>query len=207
MHLNTPRMSRAASKQRTRELLLQSARSVFAEKGYNAATVEEIASGAGFTRGAFYANFEDKADCFWSLVEHDEIASFADLSHQVEAAADGEQLGIVEQWFGGLLASPTLTQAFGEILANPQDERSRERLAAIQRSHLDAIVGVLEQQAQAYDLPIRVPIEHLAVAFLAIGGGLMNLSRLQPDLVPTSLFADAMSWLFLGASAQPEPGS
>lgn len=44
----------------TREKLLQAAVVVFAEKGVPAATVEEICEEAGFTRGAFYSNFDTK---------------------------------------------------------------------------------------------------------------------------------------------------
>ncbi|MGJ3508397.1 TetR/AcrR family transcriptional regulator [Enemella sp. A6] len=51
-----------ARRERTRERLLEAARSVFAEKGVQAASVEEICERAGFTRGAFYSNFESKND-------------------------------------------------------------------------------------------------------------------------------------------------
>ncbi|NLT31769.1 MAG: TetR/AcrR family transcriptional regulator [Propionibacterium sp.] len=51
-----------ARRERTRDRLLEAARSVFAEKGVQAASVEEICERAGFTRGAFYSNFESKND-------------------------------------------------------------------------------------------------------------------------------------------------
>ena len=44
----------------TRDRLIEAALGVFAEKGVLAATVEEICDAAGFTRGAFYSNFESK---------------------------------------------------------------------------------------------------------------------------------------------------
>ncbi len=44
----------------TRDRLIEAALGVFAEKGVLAATVEEICDAAGFTRGAFYSNFDSK---------------------------------------------------------------------------------------------------------------------------------------------------
>lgn len=44
----------------TRDRLIEAALTVFAEKGVLAATVEEICEAAGFTRGAFYSNFDSK---------------------------------------------------------------------------------------------------------------------------------------------------
>ncbi len=42
---------------------------MFARDGFEAARLEDIASAAGYTRGAFYANFEDKEDIFFALLE------------------------------------------------------------------------------------------------------------------------------------------
>lgn len=49
-------------REQTRERLLDAALELFAEKGVLAATVEEICERAGFTRGAFYSNFDSKDD-------------------------------------------------------------------------------------------------------------------------------------------------
>ena len=53
----------------TRARLIQSAEKVFARDGFEAAKLEEIAKDAGYTRGAFYANFESKEDIFFALLE------------------------------------------------------------------------------------------------------------------------------------------
>lgn len=50
----------SARRTQTRERLIEAALGVFAEKGVLAATVEEICEAAGFTRGAFYSNFDSK---------------------------------------------------------------------------------------------------------------------------------------------------
>ncbi|MHB1023268.1 MAG: TetR/AcrR family transcriptional regulator [Acidobacteriaceae bacterium] len=54
----------------TRSRLIASAEKIFVRDGFAAASIEEIASEAGYTRGAFYANFESKEDLFLILLEH-----------------------------------------------------------------------------------------------------------------------------------------
>ncbi|WP_214465460.1 TetR/AcrR family transcriptional regulator [Microbacterium flavescens] len=51
----------------TRQKLLDAAAQVFAEVGLDAASVEAVCDRAGFTRGAFYSNFETKDELFLEL--------------------------------------------------------------------------------------------------------------------------------------------
>jgi AcrR family transcriptional regulator len=53
----------------TRRKLLAAAKRIFAQDGFEAARLEDIAAGAGYTRGAFYANFESKEDIFFALLD------------------------------------------------------------------------------------------------------------------------------------------
>jgi AcrR family transcriptional regulator len=53
----------------TRKKLLTAAEKIFARSGYEAARLEDIAAAAGYTRGAFYANFDSKEDIFLALLE------------------------------------------------------------------------------------------------------------------------------------------
>jgi AcrR family transcriptional regulator len=68
--LPPPRASRQQIRtEATRTKLLDSAELLFARDGFEAARLEDIASMAGYTRGAFYANFESKEDIFFALLE------------------------------------------------------------------------------------------------------------------------------------------
>ncbi len=53
----------------TRTKLLAAAERIFARDGFEAARLEDIAAGAGYTRGAFYANFGGKEEIFFALLE------------------------------------------------------------------------------------------------------------------------------------------
>lgn len=61
----------------TRDRLLAAASAVFAERGILAASVEEICEQAGFTRGAFYSNFESKDDLYFALLRREHDRHFA----------------------------------------------------------------------------------------------------------------------------------
>jgi AcrR family transcriptional regulator len=53
----------------TRAALVSSARSLFAQRGYAAVSIEEIVRRARVTRGALYHHFEDKANLFSAVFE------------------------------------------------------------------------------------------------------------------------------------------
>ena len=51
---------RAETAQENREKMIQAGRKAFAEKGYAAASMDELTASVGLTRGALYHNFTDK---------------------------------------------------------------------------------------------------------------------------------------------------
>src|SRR5947209_13861399 len=53
----------------TRSTLVDAAADVFARRGFHAASLEEIAETAGFTRGAIYKNFDNKEELFFAVIE------------------------------------------------------------------------------------------------------------------------------------------
>jgi AcrR family transcriptional regulator len=54
---------------RTRGTLIEAAAAVIGEKGFDRASLEEIAARAGMTRGAVYGNFKDKDELFFAVIE------------------------------------------------------------------------------------------------------------------------------------------
>jgi AcrR family transcriptional regulator len=97
----------------TRGELLRSARYVFARDGFEHARLEDIASRARKTRGAFYDNFADKEDVFLAIFEED-------------VARDLTELGPL------LLALPTIDQrvkALAEYAAGMSEDLERTLLS------------------------------------------------------------------------------
>lgn len=68
--VKAPRISRQQQRTAaTRAKLLNAAEHIFARDGFQASRLEDIAARAGFTRGAFYANFDSKEDLLFALME------------------------------------------------------------------------------------------------------------------------------------------
>jgi AcrR family transcriptional regulator len=83
----TPRLNRRqAAKVRTRQKVLDAARTLFAARGYEPATIRDIAKGAGMSTGAVFANFQDKAELFEAVLSEDMLK----LAETLKAAAAGE---------------------------------------------------------------------------------------------------------------------
>jgi AcrR family transcriptional regulator len=202
MNLNTQRMSRAASKARTRQALLDSARAVFEEKGFNAATVEEIVERAGFTRGAFYANFADKADALWEVVGSFDRSTFEQVESALEDVPTDAKLEVVQDWFTSMRAHRPLQRALEEALMHGGgSEETKARLAGLQAQNRAAIVRTVEATAEQLGVELPIPSEHLALLIFAVGNGLGQQAALDDDLVPPNLFSDALAYLWLGVMA------
>jgi AcrR family transcriptional regulator len=63
----------------TKKKLLRAAERVFTRRGFEAASIEDIAAEAGYTRGAFYAHFETKEDLFFAMFEERASRLFEEL--------------------------------------------------------------------------------------------------------------------------------
>ena len=62
---------RQEAKAKTRAKVMQAARELFGELGYDGATIRDIARRAGMSTGAVFANFTDKTDLFEAIYTED----------------------------------------------------------------------------------------------------------------------------------------
>jgi AcrR family transcriptional regulator len=70
----------------TRNALLDAARALFVEKGYEATSTPEICEAAGITRGALYHHFEDKRDLFRHVLARESHAVTREIVESFESA-------------------------------------------------------------------------------------------------------------------------
>ena len=85
-------MSRVERSEATRALLVETARGLFAQRGYAAVGTEEIVRAAGLTRGALYHHFADKRDLFRAVVEDVEQRLAADIARTAGAVDPADAL-------------------------------------------------------------------------------------------------------------------
>jgi AcrR family transcriptional regulator len=205
MDVNVPaRLTRAETQARTRQKLLDSGARAFAKRGYAAASIEEIAASAGFTRGAFYANFTDKADLFLTILDGQTEAALQQVGDAVAAAPDDQKLGALLEWFDRLVVDRRLELAFGEFQAvASRDRKLRARLARRYRLVVDLVTQMIESYCAGAGVTLPVPPRTFATMVVSIVDGLTVAHRLVPDDIPPERLAETLVYLWAGLTATP----
>ncbi len=183
---------------RTRAKLLEAARALIREKGYDRTTLEEVARRAGMTSGAIYGNFKNRddlfialADTYWAPIKprFRPSSSFAD---RMRALAEATIAAIPER---GEVAVGRLT---GMAYALSHEEM-RARVHAVTAERFGAGAAWLSAVADEDELPM--PAEILVAVIHAMTEGLLFQRFLTPDLVPDEAFYAAFAAL---ASGRPK---
>lgn len=76
----------SAKRRRTRSALVEAARGVFSEHGLGGATIERLTQAAGFTRGAFYSNFDSKEALMLAVMDRERELATARMAQYIEQA-------------------------------------------------------------------------------------------------------------------------
>jgi TetR/AcrR family transcriptional regulator, transcriptional repressor of aconitase len=168
------RLTRQESRLATRTRLLESAAQLFARGGYEGASVDLIAESAGYSKGAFYSNFESKEAIFLELLDahkRREIEALAQLLAQDIPAS--ELLSMIRN-------SETLRGSdfdFGLLSAEFQLQACRDKTfaktyAKLHRTHRDTMAGlVIKLFAKLGRIPTSDP-KDLADIIMALTTGL-----------------------------------
>ena len=168
-----PRLNRRqAAKVRTRQKVLDAARQLFAERGYEPATIRDIAKGAGMSTGAVFANFQDKAELFEAVLTGD-LVKLAEVM-KAAAAAEGSVrtrlLSALGAGYHGSLEQLPLVQAviarswFQPVAAEMRTRDAIKPLLAVVTDALQAGVGEGELRQ---DADVRLLGELIYDAFLS----------------------------------------
>ncbi len=192
-------MTREQSKANTRERLLAAARSVFARSGFHGASVEEIASEAGFSTGALYSNFDGKEDLFLALMEREIDAHAREISVAVQARSSVAEraTGGARQWMTMIEREPELLLLFMEFWAyGVRDSRVRPKVAVRFAQMRQVLTGLIADGMREFDLELDMPAEHLAMAIDALADGIARQKLADPDAVPDELMGKILSLLF-----------
>jgi AcrR family transcriptional regulator len=142
---------RARGKQRVAELL-EAAAAVFAEKGYEAATMTEIAARAGAPIGSLYQFFPVKEALADTLVQSYVALLVAELQELQARAAEIDNKTLIERLFGLLRAYPKERAAALPLAEARMDERTRRTtFRYMVRKHIVAILRARAPTLSAED--------------------------------------------------------
>jgi len=107
----------SSRRRQTQDRLLDAAYEVLAREGLEGASVEAICEAAGFTRGAFYSNFETKTELFLALIEREHRHRLEHLRAAVMALHETPPLRAAQ------LSAEQVTDLVERVLGNQPSER------------------------------------------------------------------------------------
>jgi AcrR family transcriptional regulator len=202
------RLTRAEQQRRTHEQLLDAGRQVFLRRGFLAATVEEIAADAGYTRGAVYKHFGGKEGLWLALVEADADAHLRHLSVTLAAAADRDDLIAALVPAGPVDATAAKwSAAAAEVLAAiAQQPATAALVAAVQQRHDEQVAALLTENARRLRLEPAMPLDQAVVMIGALGIGLALRQAIAPPADSTAILVHVLGTVFPPSVSSAEHG-
>jgi AcrR family transcriptional regulator len=170
-------------RQRTRERLIAAAREIIAQKGFQAATLDEIAARAGLTKGAVYDNFDSKDQLFMAVVlqaSQDRLERFAwptDRSGSVEDRLRRLGEAVIADAPAAVSEAPLRAELLLYVLTH---EQMRRRVAEQAPLRLKAVEQRLLQLFSPEELPLSP--ERFVLLVESLVPGLMFIRAQSPDL-------------------------
>jgi AcrR family transcriptional regulator len=178
MRMNAPAIRpqkmtrRAIAKQQTREKVLQAARDLFIERGYEGATIRDIARAAGMSTGAVFASFADKNELFDAIL-HDDFATLVEPMQDAVVGTTNAREALVGMFGAAYRAHSSQLPLIQAALAaswtrTPEAERlRRETMRPIRSLVLDVLERGVERGELAQRFDLRLVADILWDLFLA----------------------------------------
>lgn len=178
------RWTRDKRLEHTRCLLLDAGERVFAEKGFTAATLDDIAYAAGYTKGAIYKHFATKEELFLSVSDRywrRYFDTFAEALGQSTEVGARELEGIAQRWRQLSKDRGTEHAALGHeftlyLLRNPD---ARERVAAKRAEVLDNLTMFIAEGLDRLGATLQIPAQTFARALIATSDSVVLGSELD----------------------------
>ena len=155
---------RALAKQRTRERVLAAARRLFSERGYEGATIRDIAQAAGMSTGAVFASFADKSELFEEILTADYEVIYAQMTQAARAAKTVDEallglFGVAYSFHVEQLPLLRASIAVSWTRSEAAERRARADLKHIFRLIADALQRGVEQGQLKADIDAKLLAE------------------------------------------------
>lgn len=186
-------------RQQTRDYLLQAAAEVFAERGFHAATLDEVAAVAGFTKGAVYSNFKNKEDLFLALLEDAYAREMTALKETIALsdippeARIGDFVALIRGELDRVPDMGALSLEFHlYALRNPA---ARARMNELEQQDIDSIAEIIAAERQERGIQDDEPAERTARIIFALFRGLSMMRTANPEVVGDELLEAAIAFV------------
>lgn len=192
------RLTREQSRDQTRQRLLDAAQSIFLSKGFVAASVEDIAEQAGYTRGAFYSNFSSKSELFLQLLKRDHENVMADMRAIFEAGESRSQMEarVLDYYSKHFRGNDCFLLWMEGKLQAARDPDFRVGFVACLRELRAATTEYIRQFSAQFGTPLPLPAEQLAVGLLALSDGMQFSVAFDPQAVTPEMTEAVLAGFF-----------
>lgn len=200
----TKRLTRDEQRAQTRADLLASAASIFAQRGFHGASVDEIAEAAGYTKGAVYSNFSSKEQLFLSLIDQ-HLEEAVDAIDEILSAADPEERAslIAERQEVMQAFDPEWTLLETEfVLYAARNEQVRERLAERQAEVRRTLAERIKRHFADFGVDVGNRAEDFARVIVALGDGLSLQQLVERDVDVRTLFVQMLEVTARGVASE-----
>ena len=190
----------------TRTSLLQSAARLFCKRGMEGTSVGEISADAGYTKGAFYANFKSKEELFLAMLD-DRFSQRIEEAERAFADSEGsppQQARTAATDFARAKSDdPELVRLFAEFSTYAlRDEAFREELLTRFATLRARLQEIFQRRADASGLTLDIPIERVVLMTIAMADGWALWRLLDPDAVDEELLAEMMELFTIGVGVR-----
>ena len=164
----------------TRSALLAAAAEVFSRRGFEGASLEEIAEAAGFTRGAIYKNFGSKEELFFAVSDRDYTAKLHSFSERLDQGAELlDPPDLAALWRDTVAGDADLALNMEVRLYAMRNPEVRARFAEHQRAMRQALAEFIVDRAAAAGLTLTIPVLTLAGLLDASSWGIVESTAID----------------------------
>lgn len=192
------RLTREQSRDQTRQRLLDAAQSIFLTKGFVAASVEDIAELAGYTRGAFYSNFASKSELFLQLLKRDHENVMGDMRAIFEAGETRQQMedSVLHYYSNHFRDNECFLLWMEAKLQAARDPEFRVGFIACMGELRDATTEYIRQFSERVGTPLPLPARELAIGLLALSDGMQFSFAFDPQNVSAETSESVLAGFF-----------
>jgi AcrR family transcriptional regulator len=181
--MNRKRLSREDSREQTTQRLLDAAQKLIARKGLDAASVENIAAAAGYSRGAFYSNFESKDDLFIELLRRDHQKA-TDQFNELRTAGlpvDEVQIRAVDLYAHIFRDNESFMNWTEARMMAARDIKFRVKLDALMAEKRAQIAAFIEYFYNLVSVKPPMAPEKMAMGFMSLAEGVRLFMMSSPS--------------------------
>ncbi|XVV06888.1 TetR/AcrR family transcriptional regulator [Actinosynnema sp. CA-248983] len=188
-----PRLTRAQSQARTRDLLTDTAQRLFLRDGYHATSLDKVAEAAGFSKGAVYSNFRNKDELCLVVLDRLYAERIAEIARAFAGGTLEDRFRAFEEYAEGMLGDAPRTQF--EVEFALQARQNRELQADLGRRDalvVSALEQLVQSQVDEFGLVPLLPVRELARTLLSLGIGLGVQRFVVQDVLPVRVLTDTV---------------